>query len=227
VDDGEFYRGRWRGGADHHLSAILAYSRGFVREADGDRRLDRRGDRRLPVRPLGTPIVKELPVVGDFLSDSCELSVVAAFAAVFAIGLIVAALFTPLFPRVVQRSALGGIDQGLGFLFGVARGILLIAMAFIVYDRALSSQSIPMIDNSRTAKVFANFPGRDRRGDPDRRTRLDRGALQRPDRGLHRPRHCPGSRPRRPGRRHHRRLRSARRCAHPVHGCCRIAAMWG
>ncbi|MFM7445909.1 MAG: CvpA family protein, partial [Tabrizicola sp.] len=66
-------------------------------------------------------------------------------------------IFTPLFASVVQRSALGGIDQGLGFLFGVARGVLLIAVAFIVWDRALAYQSIPAVDNSRTAKVFANF----------------------------------------------------------------------
>ncbi len=73
------------------------------------------------------------------------------------IGLIVAALFTPLFSGAVQRSALGGIDQALGFLFGAARGVLLIAIAFIVYDRVLSDQPIPMIDESRTALVFANF----------------------------------------------------------------------
>ena len=43
-----------------------------------------------------------------------------------------AALFTPVFAGAVQRWALGGIDQALGFLFGAARGILLIAIAFIV-----------------------------------------------------------------------------------------------
>jgi membrane protein required for colicin V production len=48
----------------------------------------------------------------------------------------------------VQRSALGGIDQALGFLFGAARGVLLIAIAFIVYDRVLSDQRIEMVDNS-------------------------------------------------------------------------------
>jgi membrane protein required for colicin V production len=82
---------------------------------------------------------------------------VAAFAGVFVVGLIVAALFTPLFSGAVQRSAIGGIDQALGFLFGAARGVLLIAIAFIVYDRVLSDQAIPMVDNSRTALVFANF----------------------------------------------------------------------
>ncbi|OZA11582.1 MAG: colicin V production CvpA, partial [Rhodobacterales bacterium 17-64-5] len=55
---------------------------------------------------------------------------------------------------------LGGIDQALGFLFGAARGVLLIAIAFIVYDRVLTGQSIPMVDDSRTALVFANFQDR-------------------------------------------------------------------
>jgi membrane protein required for colicin V production len=61
---------------------------------------------------------------------------------------------------VVQRSALGGLDQGLGFLFGVARGLLLVAVALVVYDRvvvpdgAQASAGIPMVDDSRSAQIF-------------------------------------------------------------------------
>ncbi len=139
------------------ISAVLAYSRGLVRELMSIVGWVGAAIVAFLFAPSATPLVKEIPVVGDFLADSCELSVIGAFAGVFAVGLIVMALFTPLFASVVQRSALGGIDQALGFLFGVARGVLLIAVAFIVWDRALSNQSIPMVDNSRTAKVFANF----------------------------------------------------------------------
>ncbi len=139
------------------LSAILAYSRGLVREGMSIVGWIGAAIVAFIFAPSAMPLVREIPMVGTFLADSCELSVVAAFAAVFAIGLIVAALFTPLFSSIIQRSALGGIDQALGFAFGVARGILLIAVAFIVYDRALSNHSIAAIDNSRTAKVFANF----------------------------------------------------------------------
>lgn len=139
------------------LSAILAYSRGLVREgmaivgwilAAVVARMFA-----APVQPL----VKELPVVGNFLADSCELSIIAAFAAVFAVALIIASLFTPLLSSAIHRTALGGLDQGLGFLFGVARGVLLVAVAFIVYDRAVASEAIPMVDDSRSAKVFASF----------------------------------------------------------------------
>ena len=139
------------------LSAVLAYSRGFVREAMAIAGWIGAAVLAFIFAASAQPLIKEIPVVGDFLKDSCELSIIAAFAAVFAVGLVIAALFTPLFSAAVQRSALGGIDQGLGFLFGVARGVLLVGIAFLVYDRALSSQAIPMVDESRSAKVFASF----------------------------------------------------------------------
>ncbi|MDT8856120.1 CvpA family protein [Paracoccaceae bacterium Fryx2] len=139
------------------LSAVLAYSRGLVREIMAIAGWVGAAVLAFIFAPQAQPLVKELPVIGNFLGDSCELSIIAAFAAVFAIGLVVMSLFTPLFSSVIQRSALGGVDQGLGFLFGVLRGILLVAVAFIVYDRAVAANSVPMVDNSRSAKVFASF----------------------------------------------------------------------
>lgn len=142
------------------VSAILAFSRGLVRELMAIVGWIGAAIAAYYFAPSVQPLVKELPVVGEFLSESCELSVVAAGLGVFVIGLIVAALFTPLFSGAVQRSALGGIDQALGFLFGAARGVLLIAIGFIVYDRVLADQPIPMIDNSQTQNIFENFQGK-------------------------------------------------------------------
>lgn len=139
------------------LSAVLAYSRGFVREAMAIAGWVGAAVLAFVFAPTAQPLVKEIPVLGDFLADSCELSIIAAFAAVFAIGLILASLFTPLFSSVVQRSALGGLDQGLGFLFGVLRGIVLVGVAFLVYDRAVAANTVPMVDDSRSAKIFASF----------------------------------------------------------------------
>jgi membrane protein required for colicin V production len=120
------------------ISAILAYARGFVREAMAIAGWVAAAVLAFVFAPTAEPLIRQIPVVGDFLGDSCELSMIAAFAAVFAVGLVIASLFTPLFSSLVQRSALGGLDQGLGFLFGVARGVLLVAIAFIVYDRAMA-----------------------------------------------------------------------------------------
>jgi membrane protein required for colicin V production len=139
------------------LSAILAYSRGLVREAMAILGWIGAAVLAYMFAPQVEPLVKELPVVGEFLGDSCELSMIAAFAGVFALCLVVISLFTPLFSSAVQRSVLGGLDQALGFLFGVARGIILVAVAFLVYDRAVAADSVPVVDNSRSAKVFASF----------------------------------------------------------------------
>tara|TARA_R110002110_G_scaffold49577_2_gene147185 strand:- start:994 stop:1599 length:606 start_codon:yes stop_codon:yes gene_type:complete len=139
------------------LSAVLAYSRGLVRESLAIAGWAGAAVLAYLFAAQAQPLVKELPVIGTFLADSCELSIIASFAVVFAIGLVIAALFSPLVSSLVQRSVLGGLDQGLGFLFGVVRGVLLVAVAFIVYDRAVAANTVSMVDNSRSARVFASF----------------------------------------------------------------------
>lgn len=139
------------------LSAILAYSRGFVREALAIAGWVGAAVLAYAFAGSAQPLVKEIPVINKVIGENCELSIITAFALVFAIGLIIASLFTPLFSSVVQRSFLGGIDQGAGFLFGAVRGIALAAAAFLIYDMA--HQSIAMVDQSRSAKVYASFKG--------------------------------------------------------------------
>ncbi len=142
------------------LSAILAYSRGLVRE----------------VLAIGVwivaaiiaamfahqvqPLIRELPVIGDFLATSCEMSVIIAFFAVGVGVLVVASFFTPFFSSIVQKSFLGGLDMGLGFLFGAVRGILLVAVAFFFYETVITAQDIPMINDSRSASIFSQFTGK-------------------------------------------------------------------
>jgi membrane protein required for colicin V production len=139
------------------LSAVLAYARGIVRETLAIVGWVVAAIVAFTFAPKVQPLVEEIPVVGTILGDSCELSVIAAFAAVFAVALVIAALFTPLFSSVVHRSAIGGLDQGAGFLFGVLRGILLIAVAFFVYDTIMTGQEVAMIDDSRSAQVFGRM----------------------------------------------------------------------
>ena len=142
------------------VSAILAYSRGFVRESLAIAGWVVAAVAAYYFAPKAEPLIREVPVLKDFLAGSCELSIIAAFAAVFALALVIVSIFTPLFSSAVQRSALGGVDQGLGFLFGVLRGVILVAIAFVVYDRLVLADTIEMVDNSRSAKVFARVQDR-------------------------------------------------------------------
>ena len=137
------------------LSAVLAYSRGFVRETLAIGGWVLAAIVAYVFAPSAEPLMKEVPILRDFLGESCELAMIAAFASVFALALIIVSVFTPLFAGAVQRSAIGGIDQGLGFLFGVARGVLLVAIAMIIYERVIVSDPLPLVDESRTAVVYA------------------------------------------------------------------------
>lgn len=137
------------------VSAILAYSRGLVREVLAIAGWIAAAIAAFVLAPTVEPLVREIPYVGNILGDSCELTIIAAFAAVFAVMLVIVALFTPVFSSLIRNSALGGIDQGLGFFFGVLRGILLVAVALLVFDRAVPPGTVPMVDNSRSKALFA------------------------------------------------------------------------
>ncbi|MFQ1701311.1 CvpA family protein [Loktanella agnita] len=149
------------------LSGVLAYSRGFVREAMAIAGWIGATIVAFIFADQVEPLVRQTPVIGDFIGDSCELAIIAAFAAVFAVALVIVSIFTPLFSSVVQRSALGGVDQAIGFFFGVLRGILLVAVAFFVYDTVFAGQEVAMIDDSRAAQVFAQITGQIEEQNPE------------------------------------------------------------
>ncbi|MEX0302302.1 MAG: CvpA family protein [Leisingera sp.] len=149
------------------VSALLAYSRGFVREAMAIAGWIAAGILAFIFAPQVEPLMAEIPVIGEFIADSCEISIIAAFAAVFALALIVVSFFTPLFSTLVQRSALGGLDQGAGFFFGVLRGILLVAIAFFLYNVVMTGQSFTIVDESRSAEVFERLIGKIEERNPE------------------------------------------------------------
>ncbi|MDB6455152.1 CvpA family protein [Falsirhodobacter sp. 20TX0035] len=142
------------------LSAVLAYARGLVREVMAIIGWVAAAVLAFTFAAMAQPLVLQIPVVGEFLGDSCELSMVAAFAVIFALSLVVISLFTPLLSSTLQGTAVGSVDQALGFAFGAARGIVLVAVAFLVYDKVIGAQTVPMVDNSRSAHVFASFQGK-------------------------------------------------------------------
>lgn len=140
------------------ISALLAFSRGFVREALSIFGWVAAAVAGYMFAPQVEPMIREIPVLSDILRNSCQLSILAAFAVVFAAALVIVSIFTPLFSGLIQKSALGPLDQGLGFVFGFARGLLLAVVALIVYNIAMGGATgIAEVENSKTKELLSDF----------------------------------------------------------------------
>ena len=142
------------------LSAVLAYARGLVRESLSIAGWVVAALAGFYFAPMLEPLMREVPVLRDLLGTNCELGILAGFAAAFVVALILVSLVTPLLAGAVQNSAIGPIDQGLGFLFGVARGVLLVVIALVVYKTIFGSGGIEQVDRSRSAAIFGDLEAR-------------------------------------------------------------------
>ena len=118
------------------LSAVFAFARGFVREIlsiaawTGAALITLFGfdaARGVAARFVATPLLAEL----------------IAGAGLFLASLIGLTILTGTIARVVQWSALTPIDRTLGLIFGVARGALLAAIAYLAIDIMLPPNDRP------------------------------------------------------------------------------------
>jgi membrane protein required for colicin V production len=143
------------------LSAILAYARGLVREALSIAAWIVAALAGFTFAAMAEPLMREVPVLRDILGTNCELGILAGFAAVFVVALILVSLITPLIAGAVQDSALGPVDQGLGFLFGIVRGVLLIVIGLVVYNTIFGGAGgVEQIDRSHSAALFSDLERR-------------------------------------------------------------------
>ena len=137
------------------LSGILAYSRGFTREIFAIGGWIAAAALAFYLTPVVEPLMREAPVVGDFLARSCVISTIAAFTLIVAGALLVMSVFTPIFSSAILDSALGPLDRVLGFLFGVVRGILLIAVAYLIYTNLSgSAEEWPPLADAASRVLF-------------------------------------------------------------------------
>ena len=143
------------------LSAVLAYARGLVRELLSIAGWIVAAIAGFSFAPMLAPLIREVPILRDVIGTSCELGILAGFAAAFAVALILVSFVTPLLAGAVQNSAIGPIDQGLGFVFGIVRGVLLVVIALVVYNRIFGGAGgVPQIDNSHSVAIFAGLEER-------------------------------------------------------------------
>lgn len=123
------------------ISGLLAWSRGLTREVLAIAGWVVAALGAFFFAPMVEPLLREIPVVGDFLRASCPLAMLAGFAVAFALILLLLAIFTPLISGAVRESVIGPLDAAGGFLFGVARGVALIAVAYVLYDMTVPLES--------------------------------------------------------------------------------------
>jgi len=150
------------------VSAVLAYARGVVREIMSIASWIAAAFVAFVFAPQVKPLIKEIPVIGSILSDSCELGIIASFAAVFAVALVIFSFFTPLLTSVINKTGAGSADRALGFLFGVFRGVALIAILFFAYKSVFNSETFALVDQSRSAEIFGNLVANIEQRNPER-----------------------------------------------------------
>ena len=138
------------------ISAMLAYNRGLTREALAIGGWLLASLAAFFFAPFVEPLVQELPFLGDILRGNCLMSVLAAFAVVFGVALILLSIFTPILSSAVQSTILGPIDKGLGFVFGIARGVMLVGVLYLAYNLIVPTDDrIEMIENSASQSLLA------------------------------------------------------------------------
>jgi len=144
------------------LSGLLAFMRGFVREALG---LGAWLVAAFVASPYGVfPYVA--PWARQQFADS-TLADTVAYAGVFLIVLIALSVLANSLSNFVHYSALGGLDRTLGLVFGLVRGAVLLAIAYILVGMAvpvdqwppavLDARSLPAIYRG-AAWIVAELP---------------------------------------------------------------------
>lgn len=135
------------------LSGLFAFARGFVREAlsivawFGAAAIALYGFSdvyQLALKFVTTPLLAQL----------------AAGAGLFLTSLIVLTILTGYAARFVKTSAASPIDRTLGLIFGVARGAVLVSLAYLLLDIALPPNDRPSwITEARSAPYLAQGAG--------------------------------------------------------------------
>ena len=118
------------------ISGLLAMVRGFMREI-------------LSIAAWGTAALvtlysyqKLLPTAKTYITSD-TLASVAVIAGVFIATLIVVSIITVRISDMILDSRIGALDRTLGFLFGLARGLLIVVVAFLFFAWLVPAKQRP------------------------------------------------------------------------------------
>ncbi|ACI93494.1 CvpA family protein [Afipia carboxidovorans OM5] len=118
------------------LSGLLAMIRGFVREI-------------LSITAWGAAALttlyayqKLLPTAKTYIASD-TLATIAVVAGIFIVTLIVVSIITVRISDMILDSRIGALDRTLGFLFGLARGLLIMVVAFLFFTWLVPDKQQP------------------------------------------------------------------------------------
>lgn len=118
------------------VSALLAFGRGFVREMLSIGAWIAAGAATLYGFPYAQPVLRQhisVALIADVVTG----------AAIFIVTLILFTALSSLLTRNLRGSAFGALDRSLGFLFGLARGAVLVCLAYLVSTWLMTPEERP------------------------------------------------------------------------------------
>src|SRR5512133_4191119 len=134
------------------ISGLLAMVRGFMREI-------------LSIAAWGAAALvtlyafsKLLPTAKAYFNNDTVASVVVV-AGVFIGTLVVVSVITVRISDMILDSRIGALDRTLGFLFGLARGLLIVVVAFLFFAWLVPDRSQPEWVRSAKSKVVLQNTG--------------------------------------------------------------------
>lgn len=135
------------------VSAMLAMVRGFSREI-------------LSIASWAAAAVAAfffypvvLPYVAPYI-DNEQLAMAAAAAVVFFVALIIVTLITMKIADFIIDSRVGALDRTLGFLYGAARGILVVAVALLFFNWLVGTNQPYWVANAKSRPLLETIGAR-------------------------------------------------------------------
>ena len=134
------------------FSAVLAMVRGFSREVLSVVSWFGSAYAAYKLYPYGLPYAK------NFIADE-KFAIIASAAAIFLIALIVISFITMRIADMIIDSRIGALDRTLGFIFGAARGILIIVVAVQFFNEWVPPEKHPAWISGSKSKPFLDDLG--------------------------------------------------------------------
>ena len=134
------------------ISGLLAMVRGFMREILSIASWAAAAIATLYAYPKLEPVAKQY-----FTNDTVAKGV--AIAAVFLGTLLVVSIITVKISDMILDSRVGALDRTLGFLFGLARGLIIVVVAFLFFAWLVPTKTQPAWVANAKSKVVLQSTG--------------------------------------------------------------------